>query len=179
MSRRWKIFSIVGVITIIFDQVTKYWARNFLPKNASGWGEPVTVIENFFHWRLSYNTGSAFGLFDDVGGARIFLTIVGVIAIIGIFFLVKHARDDQRRLATALGLVAGGAVGNVIDRVLFGRVTDFILWHYYEHEWPVFNIADMALCIGVGLLFLDLGKDKKTAADSSEKASARKKRHAQ
>ncbi|HET6613093.1 MAG TPA: signal peptidase II [Kofleriaceae bacterium] len=181
MSRRWKIFTAVSVAVLVIDQLTKWWARTSLPTNASGWGTPVTVIENFFHWRLSYNNGSAFGLFDDVNGARIFLTVVGIGAVIGILFLVKHARDDQRRLAAAFGLVAGGAVGNVIDRVIAGRVTDFILWHYYQHEWPVFNIADAALCVGVALLFLDLGKEKgkEKAADEKAPGAKTKKRHAQ
>ncbi|HLU66773.1 MAG TPA: signal peptidase II [Kofleriaceae bacterium] len=168
IPRRYRWFTAVGVITLVLDQITKYWARNDLPVGPHGHGLPVAVIENFFDWRLSWNTGSAFGLFSGVGGARIFLTLVGLIALGAIVWMVVKGRDDQRRLMVGLGLVGGGAIGNVIDRIIFGKVTDFIVWKWYEHEWPTFNIADAALCVGVGLLFLDLGKQAK-----EEKQAAR------
>lgn len=168
MTRRWKIFAAVGIGTFVFDQVTKYWARAALGVDDRGFGIPVEVIKNFFDWRLSFNTGSAFGLFGSVGGARIFLTIVGIIAVGAIVWMVRQARDDQTRLNWALGLVAGGAIGNIYDRVLFGKVTDFVVWKYYDKEWPTFNVADVALVIGVGLLFLDFGKDGKNKADEEQ-----------
>lgn len=174
VPRRWKWFTVFAVVTLVADQITKYWARNQLPVNSRGYGEPVSVITNFFDWRLSYNTGSAFGLFSSVNGARIFLTIVGIIALGAIGWMVHKARDDQRRLMVGLGLVGGGAIGNVIDRVAFGKVTDFVVWKWYSHEWPTFNVADAALCVGVGLLFLDLGKQAKEekAKQTAEKAAA-------
>jgi signal peptidase II len=161
VPRRWKWFAAIGVVTLVADQVTKYWARNDLPTDRRGYGIPVSIIENFWDWRLSYNTGSAFGLFSSVDGARVFLTIVGFIALGAILWMVHKGGDDQRRLSAALGLVGGGAIGNVIDRVLYGKVTDFVVWKYYEHEWPTFNIADAALCVGVGLLFIDLGRQQR------------------
>jgi signal peptidase II len=163
MPRRYKIFTALASITLILDQLSKWWARR-LPTNDAGYGIAQPVIENFFDWRISYNTGSAFGLFRSIDGARVFLTIIGFVAIGAIFWMIAKARDDQKRFAWALGLVAGGAIGNVVDRVLFGKVTDFIVWKWYEHEWPTFNIADAALCIGVGLLFLDIGKEAKVPA---------------
>jgi signal peptidase II len=161
VPRRWKWFSVIGLVTLAADQLSKIWAKGSLPTDARGYGIPVPVIENFWDWRLSYNTGSAFGLFSSVDGARIFLTVVGFVALGAIFWMVHKGRDDQGRLAAALGLVGGGAVGNVIDRILYGKVTDFVVWKWHEHEWPTFNIADAALCVGVGLLFLDLGKQAK------------------
>ena len=161
IPRRWKWFTAFALVTLVLDHVTKYWARHDLPTTPQGHGIAVPVIENFFDWRLSYNTGSAFGLFSSVTGARIFLTIVGLVAMVAIGWMVVKARDDQRRLMLGLGLVGGGALGNVIDRVLYGKVTDFVVWKWYEHEWPTFNVADAALCVGVGLLFLDLGKQAK------------------
>ena len=172
VSRRWKWFTAFGVLTLVADQLTKYWARTALPSDSRGYGIPVPIIDNFWDWRLSYNTGSAFGLFSSVEGARIFLTVVGVIALGAILWMVRKATDGQRRLVAALGLVGGGAIGNVIDRIAFGKVTDFVVWKWYEHEWPTFNIADAALCVGVGLLFLDLGgqqRDEKRAAQAREK----------
>lgn len=161
VPRRWKWFAAFGVVTFVADQITKYWARNDLPVDGRGYGIPVQVIENFWDWRLSWNTGSAFGLFSSVDGARIFLTIVGFIALGAILWMVHKGQDDQRRLAAALGLVGGGAIGNVVDRVAFGKVTDFVVWKWYTHEWPTFNVADAALCVGVGLLFIDLGRQNK------------------
>ncbi len=161
MSRRWKLFLIVAPVTILLDQLTKLWARHSLPTNPDGYGIPRTVISNFWDWRLSHNPGSAFGLFGGTGGARIFLTIVGVIAVIAISMMLRKASDKQVRLTVALGLVAGGAIGNLIDRIVFGVVTDFVVWKYYDHEWPTFNVADVALVIGVALLFLDIGREPK------------------
>jgi signal peptidase II len=180
VPRRWKWFTAFAVLTLLADQLSKLWARHGLPVNARGIGEPVAVIKNFFDWRLSYNTGSAFGLFSSVTGARIFLTIVGVVALGAIMWMVHKARDEQRRLMIGLGLVGGGAIGNVIDRVAFGKVTDFVVWKWHTHEWPTFNVADAALCVGVGLLFLDLGRqakdEKAKKAASSKEASPKKKK---
>lgn len=178
MSRRWKIFTIVGLISLIADQVTKYWARNYLPtRPAPGspqghYGISEVVIPNFWEWRLSYNPGSAFGLFNETSGARIFLTVIGLFALVFIGWMLHKSRDDQTRLAWALGLVAGGAVGNLIDRIAFGVVTDFVVWKYYDKEWPTFNIADVTLVIGVGLLFLDMLKEGK--AEAERQAAAKK-----
>ena len=168
MPRRYKIFLLVASLTFAADQLSKLWARTLPWDEHRGVGIARPVIENFFDWRLSYNTGSAFGLFRSVGGARIFLTVVGIVAVVAILWMLRAARDDQRRFSWALGLVAGGAVGNVLDRLLFGKVTDFVVWKWHSHEWPTFNVADAALCVGVGLLFLDIGKEtKKAPADTA------------
>ena len=81
MDRRWKIFLIVGIISLVADLGTKYWAEQSLEMTAGGIGIPVPFIENFWDWRLSYNTGSAFGLFGSVTGARIFLSLIGLVAL--------------------------------------------------------------------------------------------------
>src|SRR6266550_4761027 len=89
------------------------------------------------------------------------LSLVGIGAVFGMIWMLKKARNDQRILHWALALVAGGAVGNLIDRIYYGVVTDFILWHYKHHEWPVFNVADVVLVVGVGLMFIDIQKENK------------------
>jgi signal peptidase II len=174
---RWKLFAITAPLTIAFDQITKVWARASLEVAPNGVGIPVTVIENYWDWRLSQNPGSAFGLFNSTSGARIFLSIIGIIAVAAIVWMLRKARDDQRRLAVALGLVAGGAVGNLYDRIVYGQVTDFVVWKWHDKEWPTFNIADVALVVGVLLLFLDMGKDEAKAKDDAkakDKATAKK-----
>jgi signal peptidase II len=171
MPRRWKIFLWVASVACVADQLTKFWARR-LPTDSRGYGEPVPVIENFFDWQLSYNTGSAFGLFRSIGGARIFLTLIGLVAVGAIVWMVYKAREDQSWLIWALGLVGGGAVGNIIDRIAFGKVTDFVVWRWYEHRWPTFNVADAALCVGVGLLLLSEFKREGAKGKAEEPAAA-------
>jgi signal peptidase II len=187
---RYTLFAIIALVSLVLDQATKIWARETLPvgRSMSGPVDPScqipedvvahkcvgindTVIENYWDWRLSFNPGSAFGLFNSASGARVFLSIVGVLAVFGMLWMLWKAREDQKWLIWALGLVAGGAVGNLIDRIYYGVVTDFILWHYHSKEWPVFNIADVALVIGVGLMFLDIGGESKK--DKREKAKKR------
>jgi signal peptidase II len=156
MSRRVRIFSIAAVLTLVSDQLTKLWAREALEYGHA----PVPFFGGFWSWELSFNTGSAFGLFQSVGGARWFLTIIGFIACGAILYILRKTENDRGWIAAALGLVFGGALGNVIDRILFGKVTDFVLWHVRDFRWPAFNIADAALVAGVIILFFDIGKKK-------------------
>lgn len=178
---KWRLFVIVGTLSLIADQVTKIWARAVLPVAGPGTGTggtcvvpediiahkcggaPVVLIDGYWDWRLSMNPGSAFGLFGGLGAnvTRVFLSLIGIAAVIGMVYMLRKARPDQRILWWALALVAGGAVGNLIDRIYFSQVTDFILWKYKTHEWPVFNIADVVLVVGVGLMFIDIQKENK------------------
>jgi len=174
MPRRWKIFLLVAFVSIAADQATKIWARSSLPVigNCNSipddivsfqcQGKPVSVIDGIWDWRLSMNPGSAFGLFNSQAGARVLLSVVGILAVGGMIWMLRKAREEQKGLIWALGLVAGGAIGNLIDRIIYGVVTDFVLWHYHGHEWPVFNVADVVLVVGVGLMFLDIGNGPET-----------------
>jgi len=191
--KQWIVFAIVMVLSLAADQATKIWARDSLPtRNVHGpnlpcaipedivsqlcHGEAVPVVGGFWDWRLSMNPGSAFGLFSGQNSARIFLSLVGIVAVFGMLWMLRKARPDQRILHWALALVAGGAIGNLIDRIYYGVVTDFVLWHYKTHEWPVFNVADIVLVVGVGLMFIDIQKegkkDKAAKKARSEKARA-------
>jgi signal peptidase II len=193
--KKWMIFLIVAALSLIADQATKIWARGSLPVVAvsSGLrgaacvvpddivartcqGHPVTVVSGFWEWRLSMNPGSAFGLLSSQSFARTLFSIIGIAAVVGMLFMVRKARPDQKILHWALALVAGGAVGNLIDRIYYGVVTDFILWKYQTHEWPVFNVADIVLVVGVGLMFIDIRKEgrreKALKAGREDKAKA-------
>lgn len=165
MSPRYLRFLALATLTILADQVTKVMARRALE-----FGVPEPVIQGYWDWRLSFNYGSAFGLFSGMGAARIFLSIVGVVAVVAIVGVLRKAKDDQKWLTSALALVAGGAVGNVIDRLIAGKVTDFVVWKWGKHEWPAFNIADVALVIGVVILLLDVGRDQKRAQELAKPA---------
>jgi signal peptidase II len=196
-DRKWVIFWSVSLISLVLDQITKIWARHTLPVHpkpcevpedmvpfvvdgihrAKCGGLPVTVIEGFWDWRLSMNPGSAFGLFGSLGPSvtRVLLSVVGVAAVFGMVYMLKKSRPDQRILHWALALVAGGAVGNLIDRIAFSVVTDFVLWKYKTHEWPVFNIADVVLVVGVGLMFIDIQKENKREKIGRKERQARAK----
>jgi signal peptidase II len=186
LTRAWMIFLVVGMITLVADQATKIWARDALPVHPSGcvvpddivdhkcMGVAVPVVDGYWDWRLSFNPGSAFGLFSSRGGARVFLTVVGFAAVAGMLWMMKKARSDQKALHWALALVAGGAIGNLIDRIRHGVVTDFVLWKYKTHEWPVFNVADVALVAGVGLMFVDMFRESKLERQKKKLAAAKK-----
>jgi signal peptidase II len=163
MPRRLKLYIAVAAVTILADQLTKLWARSSLPTDALGNGLRVPVIDGYWDWVLAYNTGSAFSLFAGTAGAQVFLSIVGVLAVVVLSWMVWKSRDDQTVAVTALALMAGGAVGNLIDRIAFGKVTDFVLWRYHEHTWPVFNIADVALSVAVAVFLLTSFKREKPA----------------
>jgi signal peptidase II len=204
--RKWVVFLIVAVLSLIADQATKVWARESLPTarirggsamcivpddlvrasppSAPGQaadprpacaGTAVPVVNGFWEWRLSMNPGSAFGLFSSQEGARIGLSVVGIAAVFGMLWMLRKARSDQKILHWALALVTGGAIGNLIDRIHFGVVTDFILWRYQAHEWPVFNVADIVLVVGVGLMFIDIQKEgrREKALKASRQARAK------
>jgi signal peptidase II len=169
IARRYKFFLIVTSITLVLDQITKWWARAALAEH-----KPVKFLGSFWDWELSYNPGSAFGLFRNLGGARVWLSIIGVLAFVAIIFILRKAQDTQKWMTTALALVGGGAIGNVVDRVLLGKVTDFVVWKAGSHQWPAFNIADAALVAGVLILFLDVGREQKKAKEEKLKAERAK-----
>jgi signal peptidase II len=153
------LFGISGIVSIVLDQWTKVLAREHL-KPLGAWQSKV-VVPNYFDLRYSENTGVAFGMFQRLPGGRIWLTLVALFALILVGYYLLKSGPKQTRLHLALGLVGGGAIGNLIDRIAYGRVTDFIVWHVGQHEWPAFNIADAALVVGVCLMALDMVFDRR------------------
>jgi len=176
--RKWFVFGAVGAIAMLADQLSKLWARHALPVRPDGCsipedlvgsrcvGEPVSVISNLWDWRLSMNPGSAFGLLSGQTGARVLLSLVAVVAIALITFMLHRTRPDQRLGVWGLALVVGGALGNLLDRIAFGVVTDFIAWRYHEHRWPTFNGADVFLVVGVALTVIGTREPTKKAASA-------------
>jgi signal peptidase II len=148
--RKYVTFVAVLVAVLAADQATKVWARAVL-KPATG---EKTVIPGFWEFIYSENTGSAFGLFRAVPGSRYIFIVVGIAALIFIAGYMRRPESDRMTVCIPLALIAGGAIGNIFDRLAFGRVTDFILWHYKDHRWPAFNVADAALVAGVLALIL-------------------------
>lgn len=151
MTKKHQFFLLAFLLALGLDQGTKMWARSTLKPI---YPESKTVISGYFEFIYSENPGSAFSLFRGMPGARYFLLIVGIGALAVVGYYLKKAPDASARMGAELGLLAGGAIGNMVDRAMYGKVTDFIVWRYHTHVWPTFNIADAALVIGViGLAF--------------------------
>ncbi|MCE5198425.1 signal peptidase II [bacterium] len=143
-------FYLPAVITVLVDQVSKYIARTALPANGA-----ITVIPGVFDLRLSYNSGAAFGMFSNQAPLFIIVALVAIFAIVKL----RNAGPDSGTLSVGLGLLLGGAVGNLIDRI-FSRaheVTDFLSLHIsiggQTRFWPTFNVADIAVVTGALLVF--------------------------
>ena len=139
---------IVAVIGIA-DQVTKYFALLHLR------GADIAVTP-FLKLSLAFNTGAAFSFLSDAGGwQNLFFVGVAFVVSVVILFMIRRLGANETQVAVALMLVLGGAAGNVIDRVRFGYVVDFIDVYYRAWHWPTFNIADSAISIGAVMLVLD------------------------
>lgn len=164
MKRRlWPGWVILGTaaVVILLDQITKRWIEGNLPVGDSL--VPFPSLVNFFTITHFTNTGAAFGLLQ--GQNILFVAIAGAV-VMAIVIYLRYLPRDQILVQVALGLQLGGAIGNMIDRVRQGHVTDFIYFHF----WPAFNIADMAIVTGVGLmaLLLLLQKDEHPAKAPAE-----------
>lgn len=139
----------LAILVIVLDQITKYLAVSNL-----NFGEPLPVIPHL-NWTLAYNYGAAFSFLADMGGWQrwFFAGLAFIVSTILIIWLSKL--PNKHTVETwGINLVLGGAIGNVIDRVLEGRVTDFIDFYIGTWHYATFNIADIAIFIGAGLLIL-------------------------
>ncbi|MDO8886477.1 signal peptidase II [Candidatus Oleimmundimicrobium sp.] len=134
------ILILVSFSTFLFDQLTKLYIR----QNFSV-GESAPVIDNIFHITYVQNNGAAFGLIPNQQTVLFFITFF-VILIIAVFSIISRPKEISMQLA--LGLILGGAVGNLLDRLLIGTITDFLDFRI----WPVFNVADSAIVIGTIIL---------------------------
>jgi signal peptidase II len=139
----------VAVIVLLLDQLSKITITQLFKYGES---HPVT---SFFNLVLVYNKGAAFSfLASETGWQRYLFTAIGIAASLFIVYLLKkHA--GQRMFCWALALILGGALGNVIDRMLYGHVIDFLDFHVRNWHWPAFNIADSAICVGAVLFVVD------------------------
>jgi signal peptidase II len=151
---------LISVVVIALDQWSKQWVLHSLPEYA-----PVPVIDGFWNWFRSYNNGAAFSFLDQAGGWQIWFFSVLAVAVSGMlgYWLARTKRGDWRT-ALPFALVIGGALGNVVDRVLHGHVIDFIQWYVGTHYWPSFNVADSAIvggAVGIALFSLFDGKPKR------------------
>ena len=151
--------SVLGWLTfiVIVDQLTKIIVDRSMPLSQS-----IPIVKGFFSLTYVRNTGAAFGIF--AGSAEIFrrpfLIVVSLVAIGFILAMLKRLPEKERGLMTALSFILGGAIGNLIDRIFYGEVIDFLDCFWGSYHWPAFNIADSFITIGVGMTAFCLYKNK-------------------
>jgi len=156
MKNRYLFLIAVALPVIILDQATKLFIVRTLEFHGT-----ITVVENFFEIIHTRNQGAAFGFLRDSAIRLPFLITVSIVAALVVLAVFRKLRPDQKLTAWGLALVFAGAVGNLIDRVRLGEVIDFLNVHWYEHFWPAFNVADSAICVGVGLLAVDMIREER------------------
>lgn len=145
----------LSALVIVLDQLSKAWITDHFAL-----GESLRV-SGVFDLVLAYNTGAAFSFLSDAGGVQRWLfTIIAIVASVWIIWLLRR-HSAQVLLSLALSLVLGGALGNLIDRITYGYVVDFLHFHWNEHYFPAFNLADSAITCGAFLLILDSFKEHK------------------
>jgi signal peptidase II len=154
----------VSVLVLVLDQLSKLWVLRSLPEF-----RPVPVIDGFWNWYRTYNTGAAFSLLGDAGGWQQYLFSGFAVAISAVlaWWLAKTPRDDWKT-ALPFALVIGGAIGNLLDRLQHGHVVDFIQWYWRDHYWPSFNVADSAIFVAAAILVL--GSLRRPGQQPSRKA---------
>jgi signal peptidase II len=146
---RW--FFLIAVLIFTGDQVSKMWIHKTLPFNSYYPPDAIAIVPGFFNIVHVGNTGAAWGLF---AGKSFWLALLAVVTLLAIFIFRRHLALERPLVQVSFGLLCGGIVGNLVDRILHGHVIDFLDFHFGSFVWPAFNLADAAICIGVGLYIL-------------------------
>lgn len=153
-------YYVIAAVIIGIDQLTKW----LVVKNME-LGENIPIIENFLYITSHRNRGAAWGILQ---GQMWFFYLITTVVIIGIIYYIQKHTNGSKLMGIALGLMLGGAIGNFIDRLFRKEVVDFINTYIFTYDFPIFNVADSALCIGVVLLFIYMlfieGKKEKEKA---------------
>ena len=140
----------LSVLVVLLDQTSKQLAEHFLHLY-----QPLSLLPSF-NLTLMYNKGAAFSFLSDAGGWQRWLFVALAFTIsLAIVWWIKGLDQRQWRLAAALALILGGALGNLIDRLLYGHVIDFLDLYYADWHWPAFNVADSAITVGAVLMVID------------------------
>ncbi len=136
----WMMF--ICIMIIIIDQATKYLAVNTLSQSVP--------IYTFFSLTLTFNRGISFGMFN--GQQQLLLIAVAVVIIIGLILMLIFMQSKNIIIISAIAMIVAGSIGNIIDRIIFGAVVDFLDFHYLGYYFPVFNVADSAICLGAAIM---------------------------
>ena len=151
----------LSVLVVVLDQLSKYWISSRF-----SYGESMYVLD-IFNLVLVHNTGAAFSLLGDAGGMQRWLfSIIAIVASVWIVWLL-HKHQHQKLFALALSMILGGALGNLIDRIAYGYVLDFLDFHWNTYHFAAFNLADSAITCGAFLLIIEAFMEKKHGAVTS------------
>jgi signal peptidase II len=157
VTRKWRIVGGWVAAIVILDQVTKAIIARTMPLHHS-----IPIIDGLLNLTYVRNTGAAFGIFAGSHEVfrRPFLIAVSIVAIGFILVMLRRLREDATGLVIALSFILGGALGNLIDRIVYGEVIDFLDLYWSTYHWPAFNVADSFITIGVGITLFYLLKAK-------------------
>ncbi len=158
MRPRYFLFIIITACVLALDLITKHLALTRLSANTT-----VEVIPNFFNLILVHNSGAAFGLFNNPDTSwQIWLFLAVTVLTMGIILHLLRTLGGGALTVVSLALIMGGAFGNLIDRVRYQAVVDFLDFYWGTWHWPAFNVADIAICVGAGLTVLILWRKPST-----------------
>lgn len=138
----------ITLIIIIFDVISKIFISNILILNKS-----ITIIPNFFYLTYTHNYGGAWSIFDN---STLFITIVSFLIIIGIIYYLFKNKVTKKIEIVGYSLLLGGAIGNLIDRIVYGYVIDFLDFYILGYDFPIFNIADIGIVVGIIFLLVSM-----------------------
>lgn len=155
--RKYTLSGIIAVFVLIVDQLTKIAVRDKMEL----WASDV-IIPGFFNLVHVVNKGAAFGFLNraDISWQRTFFIAITFVAMGAIGFLLKSTKKNDYFQIVGLASVLGGAIGNLIDRILYHEVTDFLDFYYGSYHWPAFNVADIAICVGAFAMIISLYRNK-------------------
>ena len=157
MTRKYVIFSITLLVVLLLDQLTK-----IIINSSFTLYESLSIIPGLFNLTYIRNPGAAFGFLADADPMfrSVFFIAVSVVAVIFIILVIRKIRTDELLSTFGLSLILGGALGNLIDRIRFGEVIDFLDFYLGSYHWPAFNMADSAISIGALLLIWQIIRKK-------------------
>ena len=138
----------ITLIIIIFDVISKLFISNILILNRS-----ITIIPNFFYLTYTHYYGGAWSIFDN---STLFITIVSFLIIIGIIYYLFKNKVTKKIEIVGYSLLLGGAIGNLIDRIVYGYVIDFLDFYIFKYDFPIFNVADIGIVVGIILLLVSM-----------------------
>ncbi len=139
---------VTGAAVVVIDQLVKWWIIDWLAEPPG-----FVAVLPFFNLVMVWNRGVSFGLLGDAGLAPYLMAGIAGLVVIGL--VIWLARVAQRLLAVSIGLIIGGALGNIVDRLRLGAVADFVDLHAGDYHWPTFNVADAAITVGVAVMLID------------------------
>ena len=146
--KKYKYF-ILSLILVIIDLIVKLIVKNTMIPNQS-----ITIINNFFYITYVKNTGAAWSI---LSGRKIFLIIFSLIVIISIIYYIIKRKEYNKLELIGYSMVLSGAIGNLIDRIIYGYVIDYLDFYIFNYDYPIFNIADILIVIGIIIIFISYG----------------------